>query len=210
MAFKSNRAKHSDLVLGDEATDGINFNTQAKSISLTPERDSGIDRALHPDAAYPYADEPTWTLSIGFIEGNDPADRTSVLGAYLFAHDGEIVPFTYRPDANDPSVGWKGNVMIITGGFGSTQGSTSEQEAALPVQGQPEGLDGSTLGSGLVGAPAAWTATTAVVYGAQLTTGGKTFKVTTAGTTGASAPTVTSTIIGQSVIDGTAVLTRIA
>lgn len=210
MSFKSHRAKYSDLVLGDEATTGINFNTQAKSITLAPERDSGIDKALHPDAAYPYADDPTWTLSIGYIEGNDLADRTSVLGAYLFAHDGEIVPFTYRPDATDSATGWEGSVMIITGGFGSTQGATSEQEVALPVQGQPSGLDGTVMGSGLVGAPTARANSTAYTYGTLLTLSSKTFRVTTAGTTGASAPTVTSTLIGQSVIDGTAVLTRVA
>lgn len=51
---------------------------------------------------------------------------------------------------------------------------------------------------------------TAVTLGQRLIIGGKVFVVTTAGTTHTAAPTVTSTAVGATVTDGTAVLTRVS
>lgn len=206
MAFKTRRPRYCNVVLGDEGTTGINFEAQAKSVSLKADRDSGIDLGLTPSAKYPYADEPTWTLSIGYWEGVD-TDMSKVLGSYLFAHDGEILPFTYRPDANNLSVGFKGNVMVLTGGFGSEQGSTSEQSVDLPVQGQPIMLDGTYLGGGTVGG-GTWTATTAYKLGQTITVGGKILYVTTAGTSASTSPTAPAAV-GGTVVDGSVTWTRL-
>lgn len=152
MAFKTQRPRESDIILGDLADGGINFQCQAKSIELAPDRDSGVDVALCSDGKYPYADDPTWTLTIGYFEGTD-TDMASVLSTYLFIHDGEVVDFTYRPDSANATNGFSGKVMILAGTFGVEQGSTSEQSVDLPVQGQPVLLSGGTLGGGSLTAP---------------------------------------------------------
>lgn len=127
--------KHSDLILGDEAT-GDNFKCQLKSIALTPETNIVKSKSLCPDGQRAEQESPEWTLELGyFVEESEADDLAEALADYLFDHQGEKVGFVFRPISGGK--GWSGTVTLQAGGVGGEVGAFAEQSVQLPLDGQP-------------------------------------------------------------------------
>lgn len=136
MAFKPIMMKDVDLILGDEST-GPNFKCQAKSVTLKPSASVQKLKTLCPAGRYSDVDDPEWDLEIGYAYGYDDgqATITQVLADFLLANHGTKMDFTFNPRSGQP--GYSGEVTIVAGPVGGSQGSWMEGSVTLPVEGQP-------------------------------------------------------------------------
>jgi len=134
--FKPIMMKDVDLILGDEST-GPNFKCQARSVTLKPNASMQRMKTLCPDGRYADVDDPEWDLEIGYAYGYDDgqADVTTVLADFLMANHGTKVDFTFRPRAG--GIGYSGEVTIMAGPIGGSQGAWMEGSVTLPLDGQP-------------------------------------------------------------------------
>lgn len=135
MAFKPYMMKDIDLILGDEAV-GPNFKCQVKSVKLTPSVNIVKTKTACPTGQYSAADDPEWTLELGYVYGADDAVTPApVLADYLIYHVGEKLPFLFRPIAGGR--GFSGTVTVVPGSIGGEVGAFSDQSVQLPLEGQP-------------------------------------------------------------------------
>ena len=126
--------KDVDLILGDEAT-GSNFKCQLRSVELTPDTNIERIKTMCPDGQYSEVDEPEWTLALGYLNGNVATGDPQALADYLLANKGAKTDFIFRPRAGGK--GYSGQVTLLAGSIGGSQGSYSEGSVDLPVDGQP-------------------------------------------------------------------------
>lgn len=136
MAFKPIMMKDVDLILGDEST-GPNFKCQARSVTLKP--DAGVQKmkTLCPAGRYADVDDPEWELEIAYAYGYDDGNATvvQVLANFLLANHGTKTAFAFRPRSGED--GYTGEVTIVAGPVGGSQGSWMEGSVTLPLDGQP-------------------------------------------------------------------------
>jgi len=134
MAFKPIMMKDVDLILGDG---NVNFKCQARSVTLKP--DAGVQKlkTLCPAGRYADVDDPEWELEIGYAYGYDDGEATvmDVLANFLLANHGTKMDFTFNPKSG--GVGYTGEVTIVAGPVGGSQGSWMEGSVTLPLDGQP-------------------------------------------------------------------------
>lgn len=133
MAFKPIFMKDVDLILGDEATPK-NFKCQLRSVELTPDTNIERTRTMCPDGQFAEVDDPEWTLSLGYLNGDEDGTQ-GALADYLLTNKGTKVDFLFRPRSGGK--GYSGEVTLLAGSIGGSQGSFSEGSVDLPVDGQP-------------------------------------------------------------------------
>lgn len=137
MAYQPIMMKDVDLVLGDEAT-AVNFACQVRTVKLTPNASVEKMKTLCPAGRYADVDDPEWDLEIGYAYGRDNGvePAVTILADFLLSNHGTKVPFVFRPRAG--GVGYRGEVTLLSGEIGGSQGSWMESSVTLPVTGQPE------------------------------------------------------------------------
>ena len=128
--------KNGDLILGDVAA-GTNFKCQLRGVTLTPSVDVQTTKTACPAGQYSAADDPSWTLDLGYLYGRHADADEQALGRYLLNQSGNKMPFLFRPWAGLETYGYTGVVLIIPGALGGTYGAFSEQSVSLPLDGQP-------------------------------------------------------------------------
>lgn len=134
MAFTPLFMRDVNLILGDVAAGGADFQCQARSVVLTPDVTVTKIKTLCPDGQFADVDIPEWTLTVGYLYGSATTPDVS-LADYLLANSGDKVDFEFRPVSG--GAGYTGKVTLLPGPIGGDQGSFSEQSVDLPVDGQP-------------------------------------------------------------------------
>lgn len=138
--------KNADLILGSEG-DGTDFGLQLTSITATPDVATERIKTVKPEGRFASVDDPEWSLDLGYLYGYDDAGAVEqAFSSYLLMHNGEIVPFIFRPlHAVAGSPEYTGEVHLVAGPLGGDQGAFSTQTVSLPVEGQVAvGAIGST------------------------------------------------------------------
>ena len=134
--FKPIMMKEVDLILGDPST-GPNFKCQARSVTLKPSASIQKMKTLCPTGRYADVDDPEWDLEIGYAYGYDDGQATvaQLLADFLLANHGTKIDFLFRPKTGQN--GYTGEVTIVAGPIGGSQGAWMEGTVTLPVDGQP-------------------------------------------------------------------------
>lgn len=110
----------------------------AKAVStatITPAGGITTWKGLKPDAVFTYPQSVTWTLELEYAQ--DWGDATS-LSAYLFEHQGEVVPATVNVnDADTGETTWALQVAITAGAVGGAVDDVATATVSLGIVGQP-------------------------------------------------------------------------
>lgn len=128
MPIMESRLKSGTLTL-----DAIPFATQATNITLTPKTDEVGDalEVLSGDEILP-DDETTWTLAIEAVQDFDEVDG---FVAFTLANAGELVPFTWKPNAT--GVSYAGSCKVRPVEIGGDVNARVTTKAEFPVNGAP-------------------------------------------------------------------------
>jgi hypothetical protein len=129
VAITTSRNKGGTLTIDAHA-----FAKQATNVTLTPSADEDGDTLEALDGSVILPDEVTsWTLDMGIVQ-----DFDDPLGFVEFAraNAGEVVPFTWHPNATGPS--YTGTVKVRAVAIGGDVNARLTATPSWPVQGQPE------------------------------------------------------------------------
>ncbi len=144
--------RDTDIIFGDQAT-GDHFESHITKVSVAPSTDTITSKAMQNGAIYQDVSAPTWAMTLeglqgmfsGTVEGGGTA--LQAFQKFAFTHHGQKVPFTIRPNKATTTEGLTGTVTIQATEFGFEQGSHSTFSVELPLDGNPEYLDGTEFGS---------------------------------------------------------------
>ena len=120
---------------GTLTVDGHSFEKQMTSVELTPSTDTEGDPVEVLSGAKIEADEVTsWELSLGAIQ-----DFEDVAGFVEFAraNKGEIVTFSWKPNAGASGPTYDGSVRVRAVAIGGDVAKRLPTEAKWPVVGEP-------------------------------------------------------------------------
>ena len=143
--------RNTDIIFGDQAT-GNHFEDHVTRVSVTPSTDTITSKAMKTGAVYQDVSDPTWSMTLEGLQGRylgEPDVGQTPLEAFqkwAFQHHGEKVAFTIRPNKAEATEGLTGFVTIQTTGYGFEQSSHSTFSVELPLDGNPEYLDGTEFG----------------------------------------------------------------
>lgn len=117
--------------------DGEQFECQVQSWTLSNNTDDGETMYTQcPDGEFREEADPDFALEVTFF-----ADwRSDGISDYLWAHDGETVPFVldHHPDIPAEHVRWAGSVKLKAPNVGGEARTTEQTEVTLPIIGKPE------------------------------------------------------------------------
>lgn len=130
--------KNIDLVLG--ASPGTQVKCQVKSVKLSPDAKIVKEKTACPKGSYSEVEPTEWELELGYLVGRDTETDGNALSEYLVKHEGELIPFAFRPWSGDHKGGWKGRVRIVPGELGGEVGEFSKVSVKLAIEGKPEPL----------------------------------------------------------------------
>lgn len=128
MAILDSRLKGGTLTV-----DGHAFAKQATSVVLTPSADEEGDALEALDGSEILPDEVTsWTLDLGVVQDfDDPAGFVE----FARANAGDVVAFTWKPNAAGPS--YTGQVKVRAVPIGGEVASRLTATASWPCQSAP-------------------------------------------------------------------------
>ena len=115
--------------------DGQQFAKQMTAVTLTPSTDEDGDPVETLSGATIEPDEVTsWTLDLGAVQDfDDPAGFVE----YARANAGEIVTFTWEPNAGAESPAYNGQVRVRAVPIGGNVKERLTTDASWPVVGDP-------------------------------------------------------------------------
>lgn len=123
----------SKLKNGVLTVDGREFATQASNVTLSPDTNEQGDtlEVLSGDTILP-AETTSWSLSIDAVQ-----DFTDVAGFvnYAMQNAGDVVPFTWTPNATGPT--YTGSVKVRAVEIGGDVNARLTTSADWPCQGAP-------------------------------------------------------------------------
>lgn len=129
------------LVLKDvEATFGADdYRKHLDTVTFTPSAAqkswTGLGKNTHTDT-----DTATWTVALAGVQDWDTPDS---LSRFLYEHEGETVPFTFRPrSGSGPS--FMADVVITPGAIGGAVNAFTPLSVTLGCNGRPVLVEGST------------------------------------------------------------------
>jgi len=211
MAVVESKLKTGSLKLG--TAPGTEFGCQETNVRITPEHnESGDPTETLCGDVLTAATTVTWTLNGTAIQDWDAPGGVSIV-QYSWAHDGETVPFTWKPNAGATT--FTGNVTIRALELGGDVNTRITTDFAWPLAGKPTtvwGTSGVAATGATAGVPGTWTPSGATppTSVANLIAGTPNAVVaspTTAWTTGQYVQTGTAGAPGQAHWDGTAWVT---
>lgn len=123
--------KDIELILGGPT--GDDFRKHASGVTFTPSSSSitwtGLGQNSHTDVA-----TATWAASIDYVQDWDSANS---LSRYLYEHEGETVPATFRPRSGvGPS--FEVDLVITPGAIGGQVNSFATTTVTLGCAAKPE------------------------------------------------------------------------
>ena len=143
--------RNTDVIFGDEAT-GNHFESHVNRVSVTPSVDTITSKGMEKGAVYQDVTDPTWSLSLEGLQGRylgEPVSGETAKQAFqkwAFQNHGEKVAFTIRPNKAELTEGLTGTVSVQATPYWFEQGAHSTFSVELPLDGDPEYLDGTKLG----------------------------------------------------------------
>lgn len=187
--------KNVDLTIGEGSPD--QFQKHVSGVVLAPSYSPITWSGLHPDASFTDPGSGTWSCTLRYAQDWETANS---LSQYLFDHEGETVPMTFKPRAGSGPT-FTADVTIIPGAIGGDVNAYSTAEVVLGMNGRPVAVP--------FAATPAWAATTVYALGDRVTidSGTVTLRAALAGTSAASAP-VAPDEYGEAVEDGTVIWVR--
>lgn len=187
--------KDVDLTIGEGTPD--QFQKHVSGVVMTPSYSPITWNGLHPDASFTDPGSGSWACTLRYVQDWETANS---LSAYLFNHEGETVPMTFRPRSGTGPT-FEADVTIIPGAIGGDVNAYSTAEVTLGMNGRPVLVPFE--------ATPEWAATTAYVLGDRVTidSGTVTLRAALAGTSGAAQPTAPDEH-GEAVEDGTVIWVR--
>lgn len=144
--------RDTDIIFGDQAN-GDHFESHIKKVSVSPKSDTITSKGMETGAVYSDVGDPTWSMTMEGIQGaysGTPAGGETALQSFqkfAFTHHGQKVAFTIRPNAATTTEGLSGVVTIQATEYGFEEGAHSKFSVELPLDGNPEYLDGTEFGS---------------------------------------------------------------
>ena len=143
--------RDTDIIFGDEAA-GNHFESHVNRVSVTPSADTITSKGMEKGAVYQDISDPTWSMTLEGLQGRylgTPENGETVLKAFqkwAFQNHGKKVPFTIRPNVKELTEGLTGTVTVQATPYGFEQGAHSTFSVELPLDGDPEYLDGTKFG----------------------------------------------------------------
>ena len=141
--------RDTDIIFGDQAS-GNHFEDQVTKVTIAAETDTVTSKAMEKGALYQDVSDPTWTLTLEGLQGRylGEAQGTAkeAFQKWAFENHGKHVPFTVRPNTKEQTEGMTGTAVIQTVGYGFEEGAHSTFSVELPIDGNPEYLDGTKFG----------------------------------------------------------------
>lgn len=156
MAVVESKLKTGSLKLG--TAPGTEYGCQETNVRITPEHNEDGDQqeTLCGDVLTAVT-TTTWTLNGTAIQDWDAAGAQSIV-QYSWAHDGETVPFVWKPNAGATS--FSGNVTIRALELGGDVNTRITTDFAWPMTGKPTtvwGTSSSAATGATAGTPGTWT-----------------------------------------------------
>lgn len=208
MPVVESKLKTGSLKLG--LAPGTEFGCQETNVRITPEHNEAGDptETLCGDVLTA-STTVTWTLNGTAIQDWDAPGGVSIV-QYSWAHDGETVPFEWKPNAG--ATLFTGNVTIRALELGGDVNTRITTDFSWPMTGKPTtvwGTSGVPATGATSGVPGAWTpagATPPATVAALIagTPNAVLASPTTAWTTGQYVQTATAGAPGQATWNGTA------
>jgi hypothetical protein len=204
MAVIESKLKTGSLKLG--TAPGTEFGCQETNVRITPEHNEEGDQqeTLCGDVLTAVT-TTSWTLNGTAIQDWDATSGQSIV-QYSWAHDGETVPFVWKPNAGATS--FSGNVTIRALELGGDVNTRITTDFAWPLAGKPTTVwaTGTPATGATAGTPGTWTpaGSTPPADVPALIAGTVTASPATAWTTGQYVQTLTAGTAGQAYWNGTA------
>lgn len=114
------------------AIDSANYEKHVSQVEFQPQGGVTSWKGLTPDAAFTFAQTPTWQLVLAYAQDWTTPDS---LARFLFDHQGETVDATFTPLDGGPTIG--ASIVITAGAIGGTVDSVASGTVTLGVNGRP-------------------------------------------------------------------------
>lgn len=130
MPITESRLKSGTLTL-----DAVAFATQATNVRLTPDTDAVGDplEVLSGDTITA-EDETSWSLVIEAVQDFDASALASFVH-FCFDNAGEIVPYSWKPNADSPT--YSGSIRVRPVEIGGDVNARLTTSAEFPCTGKP-------------------------------------------------------------------------
>lgn len=117
-----------DLTIGTDE-----YKSHVATVRLVPTTPTVSWGGLDGTSGRTFPGVTTWVAEIGYAQ--DFATANS-LARYLHEHEGETVPFVFKPVSGDP--GASADVVIVPGAIGGDINTVATSTVTLPVDGKPD------------------------------------------------------------------------
>lgn len=114
------------------AIDSANYEKHVSQVEFQPQGGVTAWKGLTPDAAFTFAQNPTWQLVLAYAQDWTTPDS---LARFLFDHQGETVDATFTPLDGGPAIG--ASIVITAGPIGGTVDAVAAGTVTLGVNGRP-------------------------------------------------------------------------
>lgn len=114
------------------AIDSANYEKHVSQVEFQPQGGITSWKGLTPDAAFTFAQTPTWQLVLAYAQDWKTPDS---LARFLFDHQGETVDATFTPLDGGPTIA--ASIVITAGPIGGTVDAVAAGTVTLGVNARP-------------------------------------------------------------------------
>jgi len=130
LAVKPLVLKEVDLLIGSGTPD--DFAAHASSVTFTPSGGTVTWNGLKKNS-FTDATVPTWTCNLEYAQD---WESTNSLSRYLYTHEGEHLPVTFKPThGSGPS--FTGTVIVTSGAIGGAVNAVATASVTLGMEDRP-------------------------------------------------------------------------
>lgn len=114
--------------------DADNYEAHVSQVQFDPSSSVQTWQGLTPDASFTDVTTATWLAALAFAQDWETPDSLSI---YLYEHEGEEVPVTFKPRSGvGPS--FSVTLVISPGSIGGTVNSFATATVSLGCKGKPQ------------------------------------------------------------------------
>lgn len=122
--------KEVDLLIGSGTAD--DFGAHVSAVTFTPSGSTVTWNGLKKNS-FTDATVPTWTCNLEYVQ--DWASANS-LSRYLYAHEGEHLPVTFKP-THGAGPSFTGTVIVTSGAIGGAVNAAATASVTLGMEDRP-------------------------------------------------------------------------